>query len=378
MLMLKIFKFILILVIFLLVGYYFFPIQFQNLVLKNLPITSDFVSEVRTIEVSTENIEVYAENLEVPWEVAFLPNNDMLVTLRKGELLVFRNKNIILRFNIDGVNAEGEGGLLGIAVHPNFNDNGYIYLYYTSKNGKNFENKVERFVYRDSKLEKDKIILSDIRGNIYHNAGKISFGPDNFLYITAGDALNEPLAQNKSVLAGKILRVDSDGSSPSDNPFKNPIYSYGHRNPQGLAWDNEANLWSTEHGQSGLNSGQDELNMIQKGGNYGWPIARGSQEFQSYISPTIQSGDKTTWAPGDTEYFAGNIFFTGLRGAGIYKYDILGKNLTKYLENEYGRLRAITLGPDGFFYVTTSNTDGRGTAKDNDDKILKINPKIFF
>lgn len=375
--MFRVIKFPLIILFIILVSYIFFKIQIDNLILKYF-MNSDNGSPVINKETNKESIEIFAQDLEVPWEIAFLPNKDMLVTLRKGELLLFRNKEIIKRFTIEGVSSQGEGGLLGIAVHPEFEKNNYVYLYYTIKTSNKFENKVERFKLKESNLEKDKIILNDIRGNIYHNAGKIAFGPDNYLYITAGDALDEPLAQNKSVFAGKILRVDEDGKFPKDNPFNNEIYSFGHRNPQGLTWDNEENLWSTEHGQSGLNSGQDELNKIKLGGNYGWPLARGSQELSSFISPIIQSGDKVTWAPGDTEYYAGNIFFTGLRGAGIYRYDILGKNLSKYLDNEYGRLRAITLSPDGYFYVTTSNRDGRGTSRENDDKILKINPQIFF
>jgi glucose/arabinose dehydrogenase len=375
--MLRVLKFLLIFFVVILASYFLFKIQIENFVLRYF-MSSGTGTSFSNLKTNGQDIEIIAENLEVPWEVVFLPNQDMLVTLRKGELLVYRNKEIISRFNIEGVNSEGEGGLLGIAVHPDYEQNKFIYLYYTSKNNRNFENKIERFKLTNNNLEKDRLILKDIRGNIYHNAGKIAFGPDNYLYVTAGDALDEPLAQNKSVLAGKILRIDSEGKFPKENPFNNEVYSYGHRNPQGLSWDNEGKLWSTEHGQSGLNSGQDELNKIKIGSNYGWPVARGSQEFSSYISPIIQSGDKITWAPGDTEYYAGNIFFTGLRGAGIYKYDILGKNLSKFLENDFGRLRAITLGPDGYFYVTTSNRDGRGSPKDSDDKILRINPKIFF
>lgn len=373
--MLKILKIILILVLILGIIYYFFRVPVQNYFLKNLE--ADSSTKKVEVAASEKDLEVYIENLEVPWEVAFLPNKYMIVTLRKGELILYLNKNEVNRFTVEGVNASGEGGLLGIAVHPKFEENGYIYLYYTVRNNNLYENKVERFILSYNSLTKDKIILEDIRGNIYHNAGKIEFGPDGFLYITAGDALDEPLAQDKNVLAGKILRVDENGVPPSSNPFNNEVYSYGHRNPQGLAWDSEGNLWSTEHGQSGLRSGQDELNKITIGGNYGWPNLRGNQTQEGFIPPAIQSGDSTTWAPGDTEYYDGSVYFTGLRGEGLYKYNLETKSLTKYLDKVYGRLRAITLGPDGFFYVTTSNRDGRGTPKNGDDKILRINPKIF-
>jgi glucose/arabinose dehydrogenase len=376
--MIKIISILVVVIVLLIGSVFYFKLPLQNFFLGLLSTDSQTTSIEIIPSVSNENIEVIATNLEVPWEIAFLPTKEMLVTLRKGDLLVFNNNNLVKSFPIEGVSSQGEGGLLGIAVHPQFESNNYLYLYYTIQNGQRYENKVERFLYRNEELTKDKLILEDIRGNIYHNAGKIAFGPDGYLYITAGDALDEPLAQNKSVLAGKILRITDEGEIPSDNPYQNEVYSLGHRNPQGLTWDTNGRLWSSEHGQSGVNSGQDELNLISKGANYGWPLARGSQNFPAYESPIVQSGDSVTWAPGDTEYYAGNIFFTGLRGAGIYKYNILGKNLVKYLDNEFGRLRAITLGPDGNFYLTTSNRDGRGSPQEGDDKILKINPKIFF
>ncbi len=343
------------------------------------PFSKDLPKEKMSETVASENdIEIYAENLEVPWEVAFLPNKDMVVTLRKGEVLVFRNKEIVNRFNFPSVNAQGEGGLLGIAVHPKFEENNFIYFYYTQKIENTYKNTIARYKYQNQMFSYDKNILEDIRGNIFHNAGKIEFGPDGFLYVSAGDALDEPSAQDKNQISGKILRIDDNGNVPADNPFGNTIYSYGHRNPQGLTWDSEGNLWSTEHGQSGIASGQDELNKIVKGGNYGWPNVRGSQTGEGFISPEIQSGNNLVWAPGDNEYFEGNIFFTGLRGEGIYKYNLKDKTLTKYLDKQFGRLRALTLGPDGFFYITTSNRDGRGSAKTGDDKIIKINPKIFL
>jgi len=374
--MLKILKIILILLLVLSIPFYFYSVSIQNFFLSLLP-SDNATVKVLELQASASDIEIVAQDLEVPWEIAFLPNKDMLVTLRKGELLVFRNKEIINRFQIEGVSAQGEGGLLGIAVHPKYSENNFIYLYYTIRNNNLYENKVERFILKEGTLLKDKFILTDIRGNIFHNAGKIEFGPDGFLYVTAGDALDEPLAQDKNALAGKILRIDENGISPDSNPFGNEIYSFGHRNPQGLTWDNEGKLWSTEHGQSGFRSGQDELNLIVAGGNYGWPNLRGSQEQAGFISPVVQSGDITTWAPGDNEYFDGAIYFTGLRGAGIYRYDLATKNLTKFLDNQYGRLRALALGPDGYLYVTTSNRDGRGTPQAGDDKIIKINPQIL-
>jgi len=368
--MIKIFKTFFVILLVLGFIYYFYKVPVDNLILnKFLSSASD--TEVSKVVTGSEGIEVYAKDLEVPWEIAFL-----LITQRKGELLLIKNKEITKRFNIKESSQSGEGGLLGITIHPNFKENSFVYLYYTTVDGTKRVNKVVRYTLINNNLEQESIVLNDIRANIYHNAGKIEFGPDKLLYITAGDALDEPASQDKNQLAGKILRVKDNGEIPEDNPFNNEIYSLGHRNPQGLTWDKEGNLWSTEHGQSGAVSGLDELNKIIKGANYGWPDLRGNQSKDGFQSPIIHSGNET-WAPGDAEFYNGKIFFTGLRGQSLYIYDTSSRELKKYLSGEYGRLRAITLGPDGYLYLSTSNRDGRGSPKDNDDKIIKINPEIF-
>jgi len=368
--MLKKLLFIFLLILSISVIYYFYS-KYQN---SKLTSGSTIAINQNIIKLPEDDVSIYFQNLNVPWEIAFLSENKMIVTERDGNLLLIENKQISQTFKISEVSQSGEGGLLGIAVHPNFKENNFIYLYYTISKDSKRENRVVRYTLKDNNLIFNKIILSDIRANIYHNAGKIEFGPDGYLYVTAGDALDEPAAQDTKQLAGKILRVTEEGGIPSDNPFNSYVYSLGHRNPQGLTWDDSGNLWSTEHGQSGVVSGLDELNKIQKGGNYGWPNFRGNQNADNFISPEIHSGNET-WAPGDTEYYEGNIFFTGLRGEALYKYNLDTKELKKYFTNEYGRLRAITLGPDNYFYVTTSNRDGRGTPKDKDDKIIRINPQ---
>jgi len=367
-------KFILIFLFLTLAGViYYFYISSQNV---NLSIGSLPAIEKEIVKTSEDNISVYISNLKVPWEIAFLPDKRMLVTERDGNLLLIEDKKITQTFKITEVTQQGEGGLLGIAIHPKFSENNYFYLYLTSNENSKKVNKVVRYTLKNNQIEFSKVILNDIRANIYHNAGKIEFGPDELLYITAGDALDEPAAQDVNQLAGKILRVTDEGIIPTDNPFNNYTYSYGHRNPQGLTWDDEGNLWSTEHGQSGLSSGLDELNNIVVGGNYGWPNFRGNQTSQNFISPVIHSGTET-WAPGDTEFFEGKIYFTGLRGEALYSYEIKTNKFNKFLFKEFGRLRAITLGPDKFFYVSTSNKDGRGAPRENDDKIIKIDPKIL-
>jgi glucose/arabinose dehydrogenase len=368
-------KKVIIILIFLFIGIsgYFLYLNYINQ--KSLPGSTVPINQI--IEIKTEqDIAIFIENLDVPWEIAFIDAQTLLVTERKGNLLLFKNQKIIKSFPITETNQSGEGGLLGIAIHPKFKENNFIYLYVTTIQNNKRENRVLRYTLKDEVLKFDRNILTDIRANIFHNAGKISFGPDGYLYVTAGDALDEPAAQDRNQLAGKILRITDVGGIPEDNPFDNPVYSLGHRNPQGLTWDQEGNLWSTEHGQSGAVSGLDELNKIMKGMNYGWPDYRGFQNADGFVSPEIHSG-KETWAPGDSEFYKGIIYFTGLKGEALYGYNPTNKELKKYLAGEYGRLRALTLGPDGFFYISTSNRDGRGTPKQKDDKIIKVNPEIL-
>ncbi|MFW6110207.1 MAG: PQQ-dependent sugar dehydrogenase [Patescibacteria group bacterium] len=324
------------------------------------------------------DIKVVAENLNIPWEVAFLPNNDLLVTERSGTLLKIANQQT--KIPIEGVAHRGEGGLLGLALHPNFSENNLIYLYLTTDTSAKLTNRVEQYRLEGDSVTKTKTIIEDIPGAMYHDGGRMSVGSDNKLYITTGDAGNKPLAQDINSLAGKILRLNLDGTVPENNPFGNPVWTYGHRNPQGLAWDNEGNLWSTEHGPSGSQSGEDEINLIEKRQNYGWPIIKGDQTKNGMVTPVIQSGKDTTWAPAGAAIVKGNLIYAGLRGSSLYKATLDGKKVTSlnaYLTNEFGRLRAVVKGPDSFLYITTSNTDGRGDPDPTDDKIIRINPQIL-
>ena len=184
-------------------------------------------------------------------------------------------------------------------------------------------------------------------------------------------------AQNLDSLSGKILRLNDDGSLPPDNPFGTAVYSYGHRNPQGLAWDGQGRLWSTEHGPSGLGSGFDELNLIEPGQNYGWPTIQGDQEAEGMVRPVLHSGANETWAPGDVEIIGGMVYFTGLRGRTLYAVpldDIRPESLQRHFAGEYGRLRALRVGPDGLLYMSSSNMDGRGNPIAGDDHIYRVDP----
>jgi glucose/arabinose dehydrogenase len=361
---------VLLLLGFLLRGY-FLPIFFSP--------TASVLPEEKTATFGEPR--VIAENLEIPWEIAFLPTGEMLVTERPGRLLKIGEDRKIIE--VEGVEHVGEGGLLGLAVHPDFPTNGWVYLYLTTKEGAGLVNRVERYVLDGEKLRDKKILISDIPGASHHDGGRIAFGPttscesgqaDCFLHITTGDAGNESSAQDIKSLAGKILRITDEGEIPNDNPFGNAIYSYGHRNSQGLAWDEAGNLWATEHGRSGAQSGYDELNLITKGGNYGWPESEGERVAAGTVGPVVHSGSSETWAPGGMAYLNGSLYFAGLRGESLYQAKLGGTNkvnLSAHLRGTFGRLRTATVGPGGL-YILTSNRDGRGSVNPGDDKIILL------
>lgn len=314
---------------------------------------------------SEKEIEVVATDLEVPWEIGWLPSGEMLVTERPGRLLMIgENRQVI---EIEGVEHVGEGGLLGLAIHPKFEENGYIYLYLTSKENGKLVNRVERYRLVDNQLREKEIIVSGILGAAYHDGGRLEFGPDGKLYVTTGDAGKPELAQDQKSLNGKVLRVEDDGSVE--------VYSLGHRNPQGLAWDSQGRLWITEHGPSGVRTGQDEVNLVTKGGNYGWPEIVGQETKTGMKKAVVESGKKETWAPAGLEIVEDLIVFGGLRGEAVYVGEIVEEeieDLSKEYFQEWGRVRAVRLGPDGWLYLSTSNRDGRGKVRVGDDQIVKI------
>lgn len=370
--------FILITIVF---GYLLTREEQQNKILNKVFTFTQPSRQTPTSNRTQEKVVILAENLDTPWGMVFLPNSEILFTERPGRIRLINKDGKLVEepiATIFSVKEIGEGGLLGITIHPDYSQNHFVYLYYTySQNSSNTLNRVVRMTLSDKKLINEKIIIDRIPGASNHNGGRIKFGPDKMLYVTTGDAQEPSQSQDRNSLAGKILRARDDGQTPTDNPFNNLVFSYGHRNPQGLAWYRNGRLWSTEHGRSGIRSGFDELNLIEKGKNYGWPTIEGDEE-QTDMETSKKNSGNTTWAPAGSDFIDNSLFFAGLRGQALYEAIIDGdqvKEVKEHLKNQYGRIREVVKGPDNMLYISTSNQDGRGSPDDTDDKIIRINPQ---
>jgi len=327
-------------------------------------------------QITLDDPEAWQSDLSVPWGIAQLPNGEWLLTERSGTLLLIDENGSKTPITLpDQATQVGESGLLGLALHPNFSENRWVYLYLTQAIPDGLINKVMRYRFENNQLNEQLALLSSLPGAQYHDGGRISFGPDGYLYITTGDATKPELAQDTNSLAGKILRVTENGSIPKDNPFGNAVYSYGHRNPQGLAWDNEGNLWSTEHGRSGVLSGFDELNRIERGKNYGWPEIQGDETREGMTAPVIHSGPDTTWAPGGLTFVDGYLFWGGLRGQSLYQARVRDSNaelVEQHWVGEYGRLRTTVYdAKNEALLILTSNDDGRNPEGNRPDVVLR-------
>lgn len=336
------------------------------------------------------NIELVASNLFVPWSIVFTDKDRILFTERNGKLRIFWEGSLLDKplkiFN--DVSTGGEEGLMGLAVDPNYKNNKFIYVSYAYDKGNALAVKVLRFKDTGDSLTDEKLLIDNLPAERYHAGCRLRFGPDGKLYVTTGDAGERQSAQNINTLYGKILRINSDGTIPSDNPFpKNPVWSYGHRNPQGIDWYPGTNImYSTEHGPSGFDGpgGGDEVNIIVKGGNYGWPVVSHKESKEGMISPVLEYTPAIAPASGmfygsdSISQFKNNFFFGCLRGSGMMRVVVDEKNPEKIISNElikeidFGRIREITEGPDGAIYFSTSNRDGRGNERSGDDKIYKI------
>lgn len=324
--------------------------------------------------------EVIASGLELPWEVALVPDGRMLITERPGRIRVLEANGTLRQAPA----YESLGGqFLGLAVHPNYASNRFVYLNNTYPVGGGWANRIQRFVDNGTTLTLSKTVLDRIPGENNHDGGRLRFGPDGKLYATTGDVHNPSLPQNKDSLAGKILRLNapgnaSDGSAPADNPFPGAgnsrfVWSYGHRHPQGLDWDAAGRLWSTDHGPSGevYAAGRccrDELNLIVRGGNYGWPVIMGDERQAGMHSPVAFSGNSVVWAPAAASFGPdGRLYFSNLAGQHLREMTISGAQVTgqrEHFRGRFGRLRATTYGR-GHLYLSTSNNS-------SDEKLLRV------
>ncbi len=312
---------------------------------------------------------VVAGDLEVPWGLAFLPDGSALVSERDTEIvrLVTPSREVRGVGRVEGVDGVGEGGLLGLAVSPEYAEDSTVFAYFTSGS----ENVVARMTYDGQGLSGQRTILDGIPAGPIHNGGRIAFGPDGYLYVGTGESGNTGLSQDRGSLGGKILRITPDGDPAPGNPFDgSPVYSLGHRNVQGLAWDARGQLWAAEFGQNTW----DELNRIEPGGNYGWPQVEGRSGDDRFINPVRQWSTDVA-SPSGIAVAADSVFMAGLRGERLWQIPIPDGKAGRpraMLRDDYGRLRTVAVAPDGSLWLSTSNRDGRGNPRGNDDRILRL------
>jgi len=336
-------------------------------------------------------IEIFCENLEVPWSIVFTSAERMLVNERPGRLRIVENGKLVNKplKEFPEVSSGSEEGLMGLTIDPDYTNNKLIYVSYAYEKEGDLVVKVVRFKDNGDNLSEETVIIDNLPAARFHAGCRIKFGPDKKLYITAGDAGERKLAQGLDNLYGKILRINADGTIPADNPFPNsPIWSYGHRNPQGIDWHSgSGTMWSTEHGPSGFDGpgGGDEVNVIVKGGNYGWPEVSHEDSKEGMISPLLvftpadAPASGMFYKSGKIDEFKNTFLFGCLRGQGIMVVKLIEGDPTKFesfkkIATEYGRIRDIAEGPDGSIYFSSSNKDGRGNVKKGDDKIYRIAP----
>ncbi len=338
-------------------------------------------------------VETVVSGLEVPWSIVWAPDGRMFFTERPGRIRVFANGKLQAQplFTVPDVEPSGESGLMSLALHPQFATNHLLYTSYAYKDGEQFV-RVVRYREGESGLTDRKVIVDRVPAAQFHAGCRLRFGPDTKLYITTGDATERGLAQRLDSLAGKTLRLNDDGSIPADNPFvgqpnKRPeIWSLGHRNAQGLDWQPGTSLmFQTEHGPSGFDGpgGGDEVNIVERGKNYGWPLIHHRESRAGLESPLLEYTPAV--APASALFyrssvfrdFQGNFFFGCLRGERIIRVVLDERRVTSQenlLQGKYGRIRDVAEGPDGAIYFSTSNRDGRGKPAQDDDRIIRLVP----
>ncbi|MGW2890453.1 PQQ-dependent sugar dehydrogenase [Streptomyces griseoruber] len=325
---------------------------------------------------TVEVVRTVAEGLNSPWGLAPLPEGGLLVASRDEGTITHVDESTGRKTEVGevpGVSAAGEGGLLGLALSPDYASDHMVYAYLTSVS----DNRIVRMIYDPKRPAGDRLgapdtVFKGIPKGMIHNGGRIAFGPDGMLYVGTGESGDRGLAQDKESLGGKILRLTPEGEPAPGNPFPDSaVYSYGHRNVQGLAWDSEQRLFASEFGQNTW----DELNAIKPGGNYGWPAAEGESDDSAYVNP-IAEWHTDDASPSGIAYAEGSIWMAGLKGQRLWRIPLRGTEASadpqSFLQGDHGRLRTVVAAGGDRLWVTTSNTDGRGDPEKGDDRILEL------
>lgn len=323
----------------------------------------------KQVEETSADPTIIATNLMIPWMIA-KTDETFLIPERGGNVVEIeeRTGNVTpqeLKLQKEIVH-EGEGGLLGFTLSPDSNNSNQAYMYHTYMEDGEILNRVIVVERYGSIWEEKSVLLDGIPGGRIHNGGRMKIGPDQTLYVTVGDTGFPEHSQQLTSLAGKILRMNLDGSIPKDNPFPDSyIFSYGHRNPQGLVWDEKGTLFSTEHGQSA----HDEINLIEPGKNYGWPIIEGDETHPNMVTPLYHTGEET-WAPSGMDFANGKLYIATLRGSKVRSYDIETGKIETIMDIN-SKMRDVYI-EDSTLYTITNNRDGRGKPREDDDKLLSI------
>ena len=347
-----------------------------SIIILSSPSNPPPIPEPKIDSTGNESVKIIAKNLNKPWAIESVDNR-IFFTESGGKIRVIDSEKLLEEplASLRVANVY-DGGLLGIAAHPNFSDNSFLYVYYTYEEDGNLWNKILRIKEAENKIQDAKTIFDKIPGSIFGNGGVLKFGPDNKLYVgtaTVSDASNDP--QNINSLSGKILRLNDDGSIPDDNPIDDsPVFSYGHRNVRGMGWDQYGNLFASELGPTK----NDELNLIQPGKNYGWPDiqcsnSEGSVSPIACFDPSLEPGGLVFYT-GDKLDFQNKMILASLKAQNLFKVEINddGSTSQNSIMGGLGRIRDVIESQDGYIYIITSNTDGKGFPSSDDDMLLRI------
>lgn len=328
----------------------------------------DSSNEGEEASVPVQDLEVVAENLDVPWSIEKLEDT-IYLTERAGSIVKIEEGQLE-RQSVEleeEVSTASEAGLLGFVLAPDFTESNQAYAYYTFESGAGQFNRIVLLQLEDNVWKEERVLVDQIPSGTYHHGGRLKIGADQKLYATTGDASASEIAQDLESLGGKILRLNLDGSIPSDNPTSNSyVYSYGHRNPQGITWTENGTMYASEHG----NNANDEINTIEAGQNYGWPVIEGNDEQEGMVSPLFTSGEESTWAPSGMDDYDGKLYVAALRGSAVLEFDLETKEQREFITG-FGRIRDVFIEGDSLYFIS-NNSDGRGNPQNNDDKLYKI------